>query len=154
MTQEELKQTLKDKLKECDKDTLVDIIADVCSMYVSTRVFADMSNDNCMRQCLNNIQTKLDKDNEEFSDHEPEYVEINKEDISIGDYIGIECERFGDPCHLRIVDIQQRYDEMTSRPYKIVIDEEGEIWSTRSGNCLSNPKTFYEIYGYFRELIK
>ena len=89
---------------------------------------------------------------EEFPDDEPEYVEIDKEDISIGDYIGIECERFGDPYHLRIADIQQRYDEITSRPYKIVIDEEGEIWSTRSGNCLSNPKTFYEIYGYFREL--
>lgn len=96
--------------------------------------------------------SELNKDNEEFSDHEPEYVEIDKEDISIGDYIGIECERFGDPCHLRIADIQQRYDEITSRPYKIVIDEEGEMWSTRSGNCLSNPKTFYEIYGYFREL--
>lgn len=30
MTQEEIKQTLKDKLRECDKDTLVDIIADAC----------------------------------------------------------------------------------------------------------------------------
>ena len=59
MTQEELKQTLKDKLKECDKDTLVDIIADVCSMYVSARVFADMSNANCMQQSLNNIQTYI-----------------------------------------------------------------------------------------------
>lgn len=59
MTQEELKQTLKDKLKECDKDTLVDIIADVCSMYVRARVFADMSNANCMQQSLNNIQTYI-----------------------------------------------------------------------------------------------
>lgn len=41
---------------------------------------------------------------------------------------------------------------MTGEPYKIVIDEENEIWSTQSGMCLSNPKTFYEIYGYFREL--
>ena len=30
--------------------------------------------------------SELDEDNEEFSDYEPEYVEINKEDISIGDY--------------------------------------------------------------------
>ena len=59
MTQEELKQTLKDKLKECDKDTLVDIIADVCSMYVRARVFADMSNANCIQQCVNNVQTYL-----------------------------------------------------------------------------------------------
>ena len=97
--------------------------------------------------------SELDEDNEEFSDYEPEFVEINKEDISVGDYIGIECERFAcDSCHLRIVDIQQRYNEITGEPYKIVIDEEDEIWSTQSGNCLSNPKTFYEIYGYFREL--
>lgn len=97
--------------------------------------------------------SELDEDNEEFSDYEPEFIAINKEDISIGDYIGIECERFEcDSCHLRIVDIQQRYDAITGEPYKIVTDEEDEIWSTQSGNCLSNPKTFYEIYGYFREL--
>lgn len=59
MTQEELKQTLKDKLKECNKDTLVDIIADVCLMYVRARVFADMSNANCMQQSLNTIQTNI-----------------------------------------------------------------------------------------------
>ena len=97
--------------------------------------------------------SELDEDNEEFSDYEPEFIAINKEDISIGDYIGIECERFGGySSHLRIVDIQQRYDGITGEPYKIVTDEENEIWSTQSGQCLSNPQTFYEIYGYFREL--
>lgn len=96
--------------------------------------------------------SELDEDNEDLYD-DPEYIAINKEDISIGDYIGIECERMEDSsCHLRIVDIQQRYNEITGEPYKIVIDEEDEIWSIQSGRCLSNPKTFYEIYGYFREL--
>ena len=96
--------------------------------------------------------SELDEDIEDLSD-DPKYVAINKEDISIEDYIGIECERFAcDSCHLRIVDIQQRYDAITGEPYKIVTDEEDEIWSTQSGSCLSNPKTFYEIYGYFREL--
>lgn len=96
--------------------------------------------------------SELDEDIEDLYD-DPEYVAINKEDISIGDYIGIECERFAcDSCHLQIKDIQQRYDGITGEPYKIVTDEEDEIWSTKSGNCLSNPKTFYEIYGYFREL--
>lgn len=63
MTQEELKQTLKDKLKECNKDTLVDIIADVCLMYVRARVFTDMSSANCMQQPLNNIQTNIQEIN-------------------------------------------------------------------------------------------
>ena len=82
----------------------------------------------------------------------PPYSVMNKIPKELGDYIGIECERFAEPCHLRIVDIQQRYNEITGEPYKIVIDEEDEIWSTQSGMCLSNSKTFYEIYGYFREL--
>ena len=63
MTQEEIKKTLKDKLKECDKDTLVDIIADVCSIYVGARVFADMSNTNYMQQHLNTIQTNIQEVN-------------------------------------------------------------------------------------------
>lgn len=63
MTQEELKQTLKDKLKECDKDTLVDIIADVCLIYVRARVFTDMSNANCIQQPLNTIQTNIQEIN-------------------------------------------------------------------------------------------
>lgn len=63
MTQEELKQTFKDKLKECDKDTLVNIIADVCLMYVRARIFADMSSANCMQQPLNNIQTNIQEIN-------------------------------------------------------------------------------------------
>lgn len=63
MTQEELKQTLKDKLKECDKGTLVDIIADVCLMYVRARAFTDMSNANCIQQCANSIQTNVQEIN-------------------------------------------------------------------------------------------
>jgi hypothetical protein len=58
-----IKQTLKDKLKECDKDTLVDIIADVCLMYVRARVFADMSSANCTKQPLNTIQTNIQEIN-------------------------------------------------------------------------------------------
>lgn len=54
MAQEKLKQAIKDKLNVYDKDALVDIMADVCLMYV--RTFTDMSNINCTQQCVNNIQ--------------------------------------------------------------------------------------------------
>lgn len=63
MTQEELRQILKNKLKECDKGTLVDIIADVCLMYIRARIFTDMSSANCMQQPLNNIQTNIQEIN-------------------------------------------------------------------------------------------
>lgn len=59
MTKSDIKQTLKDKLKECDKEVLVDIIAEVCSIYVGARVFSDMSSANCIQQCANNIQTNV-----------------------------------------------------------------------------------------------
>jgi hypothetical protein len=63
MTREELKQTLKDKLKECDKDTLVDIIADLCLAYIGAKVLVDMSSANCMQQPLNTIQTNIQEIN-------------------------------------------------------------------------------------------
>jgi hypothetical protein len=63
MTQEELRHTLKNKLKECDKDTLVDIIAGVCLMYIRARIFTDMSSANCIQTPLNNIQTSMQEIN-------------------------------------------------------------------------------------------
>jgi hypothetical protein len=63
MVGEELKQELKNKLKECDKDTLVDIITDICLMYIRARVFTDMSSANCMQQPLNTIQTNIQEIN-------------------------------------------------------------------------------------------
>lgn len=43
MKVEHIKQTFKDKLKDCDKEVLIDIIADICSIYIGARVFADMN---------------------------------------------------------------------------------------------------------------
>lgn len=59
MTHQDIKETLKDKLKDCDKEVLIDIIAEVCSLYVNARVFSDMSSANCIQQCVNNIQTNF-----------------------------------------------------------------------------------------------
>ena len=63
MTCKDIKQTFKDKLKDCDKEVLIDIIAEVCSMYVKARIFSDMSNANCIQQSVNNIQTNLQEIN-------------------------------------------------------------------------------------------
>lgn len=59
MTQEHIKQTFKDKLKDCDKDVLIDIIAEICSIYIRARVFADISSANCIQHCINNVQTNF-----------------------------------------------------------------------------------------------
>ena len=57
MTKSDIKETLKDKLKECDKEVLIDIIVEVSSMYIGAKLFSDMSSANCIQQCVNNIQT-------------------------------------------------------------------------------------------------
>ena len=57
MTHKDIQETLKDKLKECDKEVLIDIIVEVSSMYIGAKLFSDMSSANCIQQCVNNIQT-------------------------------------------------------------------------------------------------
>lgn len=50
---------LKINIKDCDKDTLINIIAEVCTIYVQEKVFSDISSANCIQQCVNNIQTNI-----------------------------------------------------------------------------------------------
>lgn len=59
MAYQDIKEILKDKLKDCDKEVLIDIIVEVCSMYIGIKLFFDMSSVNCIQQCVNNIQTNF-----------------------------------------------------------------------------------------------
>lgn len=59
MKQEDIKQTLKDKLKNCDKEVLIDIIAEICSIYVNARILSNINSVNCIQHCGNNIKTNL-----------------------------------------------------------------------------------------------
>ena len=59
MVYQDIKEILKDKLKDCDKEVLIDIIVEVCSMYIGIKLFFDMSSVNCIQQCVNNIQTNF-----------------------------------------------------------------------------------------------
>ena len=52
MKQEDIKQSLKDKLKDCDKEVLIDIIAELCSIYVNARILSNINS-------VNNIQTNI-----------------------------------------------------------------------------------------------
>lgn len=59
MTKSDIKETLKDKLKECDKEVLIDIIVEVSSMYIGAKLFSDMCGPNSIQQCVNNLQTNF-----------------------------------------------------------------------------------------------
>ena len=55
----EIKDSLRECLQELSKEELIDIIADISSMYVQASVFSRMSSANCVKQCVNNIQTNV-----------------------------------------------------------------------------------------------
>lgn len=37
MAPQDIKEAIKDKLKDCNKEILIDIIAEVCSMYIRAK---------------------------------------------------------------------------------------------------------------------
>ena len=59
MKQEDIKQTLKDKLKNCDKEVLIDIIAELCSIYVNAIILSNINSVNSIQHCVNNIQSNI-----------------------------------------------------------------------------------------------
>ena len=60
-----IKDLIKEKLNQLSKEELVDTLADVCAIYVTANITTQLSGVNCIQQCVNNIQTKLQQiDNE------------------------------------------------------------------------------------------
>lgn len=54
----EIKDLLRERLQELSKEELIDIIADIASMYIKSSVLSTMSGANCVQQCVNNVQTE------------------------------------------------------------------------------------------------
>lgn len=54
-----IKELIKEKLNQLSKEDLVDALADVCTIYVSANITTQLSNANCIQQCINNVQTNL-----------------------------------------------------------------------------------------------
>lgn len=54
-----IKDLIKGKLNQLSKEELVDVLADVCAIYVSANITTQLSSANCMQQCINNVQTNL-----------------------------------------------------------------------------------------------
>ena len=54
-----IKELVKEKLNQLSKEELVDVLADVCAIYVSANITTQLSSANCMQQCVNNVQTNL-----------------------------------------------------------------------------------------------
>jgi hypothetical protein len=55
----EIKDLLRERLQGLSKEELIDIIADIASVYVRASVLGRMSGANCIQQCVNNVQTDI-----------------------------------------------------------------------------------------------
>jgi hypothetical protein len=55
---EEIKNLLRERLQELSKEELIDIIADIASVYVQASILGRMSGASCVQQCVNNVQTE------------------------------------------------------------------------------------------------
>ena len=55
----DIKDLIKERLSQLSKEELVDVLADVCAIYVSANITAQLSSANCIQQCVNNVQTNL-----------------------------------------------------------------------------------------------
>lgn len=54
----EIKDLLRERLQELSKEELIDILADMASVYVRASVLGRMSGANCIQQCVNIVQTE------------------------------------------------------------------------------------------------
>lgn len=55
----EIKDLLRERLLELSKEELIDIIADIASVYIKSSVLSTMSGASCIQQCVNNVQTNV-----------------------------------------------------------------------------------------------
>lgn len=54
-----IKDLIKENLTQLSKEELVDVLADVCAIYVSANITTQLSSANNIQQCVNNVQTNL-----------------------------------------------------------------------------------------------
>ena len=55
----ETKDLIKAELQKLSKDELIDIIAQLVSVYIQSKVFSRLSSANCVQHCVNNIHTNI-----------------------------------------------------------------------------------------------
>ena len=54
-----IKELIKERLNQLSKEELVNILADVCSIYITANITTQLSSANCIQQCVNNMQTNI-----------------------------------------------------------------------------------------------
>jgi hypothetical protein len=78
---------------------------------------------------------------------------IDVSEIKEGDYICIDGE--SSFCHTSYLKISRVVEQVTMEdgeivPFLILIDEDGDSWSSLDGSCVNNPNSMYGVVGYYR----
>lgn len=103
----------------------------------------------------NSIVT-IDEDEDEvfFEPIDTDHLKkIDTNDIKEGDYICIDGE--SSFCHTSYLKIFRIVEQVTMEdgkivPFLILIDEDGDSWSSLDNSCVNNPNSMYSIVGYYR----
>lgn len=95
-----------------------------------------------------------DDDEDVFESIDDEHLKkIDINDVKEGDYICIDGE--SSFCHTSYLKIFGIVDQATMEdnkivPFLILIDEDGDSWSSLDGSCVNNPNSMYSVVGYYR----
>ena len=95
-----------------------------------------------------------DDDEDVFESIDDEHLKkIDINDVKEGDYICIDGE--SSFCHTSYLKIFRVVEQVTMEdgkivPFLILIDEDGDSWSSLDGSCVNNPNSMYGVVGYYR----
>lgn len=88
---------------------------------------------------------------ESIDDDHLKKIDIN--DVKEGDYICIDGESsFCQTSYLKIFRVVEQVTMEDGKivPFLILIDEDGDSWSSLDGSCVNNPNSMYGVVGYYR----
>ena len=95
-----------------------------------------------------------DDDEDMFESIDNEHLKkIDINDVKEGDYICIDGESsFCQTSYLKIFGVVEQVTMEDNKivPFLILIDEDGDSWSSLDGSCVNNPNSMYSVVGYYR----
>ena len=59
MSKDSTKDLIREELQKLSKDDLINIVAELISAYVTASINTRMANANCIRKCVNQVQTNI-----------------------------------------------------------------------------------------------
>ena len=111
----------------------------------------------CNMTATENYVVTVDEDDddedmfESIDDDHLKKIDIN--DVKEGDYICIDGESsFCQTSYLKIFSVVEQVTMEDDKivPFLILIDEDGDSWSSLDGSCVNNLNSMYSVVGYYR----